>query len=358
MSGDLAVRPFVAEDAPAWDTFVRGHPQGTFFHLSAWRDHVCEVFGHRDQYLIARRGQEIAGVLPLFHVPTLSPSLMPPRTTRWSLVSTPYATYGGPIGDGDATAALRQTALDLGDELGAAQMEFRYRDDAGPLGGDATTDLYAGFIRELPKAAQCADALMLFPRKARAAARQGRDRFGLEFGEGRWYLQDLYDLYFMNKKALGTPALPFSFFEGLDDRFGEDVVTHVVRYRRLPVAAVLSFRFGDTLLPYYSGFRPGYNHVRANNFMYYRLVAYAIETGCRWFDFGRSRTNAGPYSFKVNQGWEPQRLHYRFIGVRKTGRPSSFNPSNPRTRLLRKAWSLVPDALAEPVGERLSRYLP
>ncbi|MFB1031617.1 MAG: hypothetical protein QMC09_18360, partial [Thauera sp.] len=40
----IVVNLLKGEDAPRWDDFVRRGPQATFFHLSAWRDLMEEVF--------------------------------------------------------------------------------------------------------------------------------------------------------------------------------------------------------------------------------------------------------------------------------------------------------------------------
>src|SRR3546814_9670350 len=53
---------------PAWDRFVEARPDATFFHLSGWKTVIEESLGHRCHYLMARRGGEIVGVLPLTHV--------------------------------------------------------------------------------------------------------------------------------------------------------------------------------------------------------------------------------------------------------------------------------------------------
>src|SRR5687768_18537843 len=48
-----------------WDRYVLAHPNGTVDHLWRWRHIFDEVFGHRSVYLAARRGEELAGILPL-----------------------------------------------------------------------------------------------------------------------------------------------------------------------------------------------------------------------------------------------------------------------------------------------------
>ena len=58
-------------DEAAWDAFVRATPDATFFHRLAWRDVVRDRMGHEPLYLVAKDGEAIVGVLPMFLVGSL-----------------------------------------------------------------------------------------------------------------------------------------------------------------------------------------------------------------------------------------------------------------------------------------------
>ena len=67
----LRVRPLdlaSERDRTMWDDFVAGHPDGTAFHRTAWGQAVADGCGQRPQYLVAERGTDAVGVLPLIHV--------------------------------------------------------------------------------------------------------------------------------------------------------------------------------------------------------------------------------------------------------------------------------------------------
>jgi FemAB-related protein (PEP-CTERM system-associated) len=263
--------------------------------------------------------------------------------------------YGGPLG-ADALAAqeLLSAAVRLADNRGVGHLELRYLHDPGPaLVG---SDLYWTFLRDLPDDPE--QVLAGMPKKARADARRARERHGLEMSHGIWYLDDLYRLFLVNKHSLGSPAMPHSFFTELSKVFGDAVQVHLVRGNRLPLAAVMSFSYGKTLIAYYSGTAADADRdYKASNFLYLALQEWAVEQGFTRFDFGRSRADAGAFRFKKHQGFEPQPLHYRYHLVRDRRLPS-FTPSNPRTALLRKAWKGLPHWLVSRLSNRLSRYLP
>jgi len=241
----------------------------------------------------------------------------------------------------------------MAERRGVRYLELRYLDDPGlELPG---SELYWTFLRELPT--DPAAVLSAMPKKSRAEARKARNRHGLELSQGRWYVEDLYRLFLLNKHTLGSPALPPAHFHRLCDELQDDVFVHLVHREKEPLAAVMSFAFGDTLIAYYAGTAPQADRAySASNFMYMALQEWAVERGFRVFDFSRSRGDSGAFRFKVHQGFEPRQLNYRYHLVRGAALPS-FTPSNPKTALLRKTWSRLPLGVARRLSGRLSRYL-
>ncbi|HKX46436.1 MAG TPA: FemAB family XrtA/PEP-CTERM system-associated protein [Planctomycetota bacterium] len=349
MTDSIEVRPSVAESDDELDAFVRAHPRGTLFHQSRWRRVVERVFRHRPAGLEARAGDRLVGVLPLMQVPALP--------IGRNLLSMPYAVYGGPVGESDAVcAALVRGAQRLAEQRGARRLELRC---LAPLPAEVALpegDLYVTFFKDLP--ADPADVLARMPKKARAEARKARERHGLELIEGNWYLDDLHRLFALNKRSLGSPSLPATLFRELLAELGRDAVVHLVHRRREPLSAVLSFVDGDTLIAYYSGTAPAADRdYSASNFMYLALQEWAVRRGFRRFDFCRSRRDSGAFRFKQHQGFEPTPLHYAYHLVRSRSLPT-FTPSNPRTRLLRRAWSRLPSAVVDRISPALARRLP
>lgn len=348
MSPDaIEIRAGTPADDDARDRYVRAHARGSFFHLSGWRRVVERVMRHRGQDLLAFRDGRLVGVLPLVRCRSL---LGPP-----ALISMPYAVYGGPLGDArPIEEVLFRAAERTAVEGRVGRLELRCRTDPGlDLPG---SDLYATFERELPE--DPAQVLAQMPKKARAEARKARERHGLELVESERSLDVLVDLFHRNKRQLGSPALPRAWFDGLRREFGADCVVHVVQRGAEPLAAVLSFLHGDTLLAYHSGTAEGADRsASASNFMYMSLQEWAVGRGLRRFDFGRSRRDAGAFQFKVHQGFDPEPLHYRYRLVRDRHLPS-LNPSNPRTRRVREIWSRLPLWVTRALSTRAARYLP
>ncbi len=341
------LRPLERFDDEARDAFVREHPRGTFFHLSGWRDCVARVFGHPAHEWCLERDGRWVGFLPCARTRSLR--------GRSSLVSIPYAVYGGPLAENSPDALrLVAAAQDLARAEGYGRVELRLFEDL-PLDAPRS-ELYATFIAALPSTST--EILARMPKKARAEARKARERHGLVLREGPWYLDDLVRLFAANKLSLGSPSLPARWFKALLDAFPDTVKIHVVQRGSTPLAAVMSFCFQRQLLAYYAGTAPGADReFSASNYMYMALQEWAVERGFERFDFGRSRKDSGAFQFKQHQGFEAQDLPYRFLLVRDR-EPPSFHPSNPKTRRLREAWTRLPAPMASWMGARLSRYLP
>lgn len=347
MSASIEVRSSTPADDEARDALVLAQPRGTFFHLSGWRNVVQRVFGHTPSDLVAVDGGRIVGVLPLMGCRGLGGGR--------ALISMPYAVYGGSVGvDREVEHALYRAAEQRALELQVRRLELRCLDD--PELDLPRSDLYATFIRALPARAE--DVLPAMPKKARADARKARQEHGLVLEEGRWFVADLARLFQRNKRSLGSPALPARWFAELLTEFGDAVTVHLVRREGKPLSAVMSFLFRDTVLAYHSGTAEDVDrNYKASVFMYLALQEWSVEAGYEVFDFGRSRKDSGPFHFKEHQGFAARDLNYRYRLVKDRETPT-LNPSNPKTKVLRDAWSRLPLWLTTTLSTPAAKYLP
>jgi FemAB-related protein (PEP-CTERM system-associated) len=351
VQAELELRPLHPADDAALDAYVDAHAGGSPFHLSGWRRATEKVFGHEGHDLGAFRDDRLVGVLPLV---LCKKPFGPPN-----LISTPYGVYGGPLTDDDeAESALVQAACDLAERERVGRLELRCIEaPKAPAGLDLVEhDLYATFVREVPE--DPAEIMKRMPKRARAEVRKGIKQ-GLELSEGAWFVDDLARLFMTSKRSLGSPALPAAWFKALQRELGpERTAVHLARVGTEAVAATMSFIHRDTLYLYYIGTSDvGNRTYKATNFLVTTLQEITSERGLKQFDLGRSRVDSGPYSFKKHQGFEPTPLAYRLKLVRSTSKPS-FNPSNPKTKLLRDTWTKMPLWLARQLSTPLSRYLP
>jgi FemAB-related protein (PEP-CTERM system-associated) len=329
----------------AWDAYVAAHPQATFFHQAAWRRVLERAFGHTTYFTIARRGADIVGVLPLAHVKS--------ALFGQSLISSPFCVYGGPLAsDPEALAALAAEADTIMAKAGVKVMEWRPLDDLGPLpeGWQVKSGLYVTFRRAI--SANDDANLKAIPRKQRAMVRKAIDR-GLTSTVDR-DVAGLHRIYAESVRNLGTPVFARRYFDILAETFADSMDVLTVRDADVPVAAVMNFYWRDEVIPYYGGGTAAARACHANDFMYWEVMRHAAARGCRVFDFGRSKTGTGAFSFKKNWGFEPRPLEYRFRLAPGTEIPD-HNPLNPKYRLFIAAWKRLPLPVANLIGPHIVR---
>ncbi|MHC5210060.1 MAG: FemAB family XrtA/PEP-CTERM system-associated protein [Planctomycetota bacterium] len=328
------------------DRFVQAHPQGTPFHETRWLDLVRATFGFETRTLVAWRGDEIVGVLPM--------ALVNAPITGRRLVSVPFGVYGGILAaDDEALRELDHASMLLARQINARYLELRYL-GRGPTQHQSMT-LHETYRRELPENPD--DVLAGIPRKARAEVRKATDRHGVRLVEGAPLFDDFYRLYLSNKRSLGSPVFTPAYFRRLLDLYGPRAMLHGVRKDDRIIAAVLSLQAQGTLYPYYSGAEADADRLGANNAMYALLMEAAVVRGCRCFDFGRSRVDSGAAAFKRHMGFQATELDYQFFFPRG-GHPPSIHPGNPRMALPQRVLSSLPPWLARVVGPAIMRHVP
>ena len=344
LSESIEIQSFEPAQRESWDAFVESHPEGTFFHLSGWREVIERSFGHACPYLSVRRGGEITGILPLVHVRS--------RLFSNALISNAFCVYGGPLAKDEASLeALNQAAEDLGRSLGVDYVEYR---SLRPCRSDwARNDsLYVTFRKEILPEPEA--NLLAIPRKQRAMVRKGIKAGLVE--EQEETVDRFYRIYAESVRNHGTPVYAKAFFANLKAIFGEACEVTLVSKDGSPLTGVVSFRFRDEILPYYGGGTADARRLAAFDFMYWQVMKRACEAGLKVFDFGRSKRDTGSFAFKRHWGFEPTPLHYeyRLIGAEEV---PEINPLNPKYRLAIALWKRLPLAGANLIGPLVSRAL-
>jgi len=328
--------------------FVRAHADGTPFHLPAWSLAVAHGCGQTSHTLVAERADgSLAGLLPLTEIRS-------PLFGK-ALVSNGFAVGGGILADTDAAIpALADAAWALSQRLGCPTLELR--GGAVPAGDwQVDTDTYLGFTRPL---AESDDAeLLAIPRKQRAEVRKALEaNLDITVGRHRDDLNAHYAVYAESVRNLGTPVFPARLFRAVLQQFGESADILTVRHEGRAVASVLSLYWGGTVYPYWGGGTPAARALRANDRMYFALMAHARTRGCTRFDFGRSKAGTGPAAFKKNWGFEGVPLLYAKRAA-SGERLRDINPTNPRFARKVELWKKLPLWVANRIGPHISKGL-
>lgn len=336
----LGVRRATTEDRARTVAFVAAHSEATPFHAPEWGEAVAAGCGQRAHWLIAERGDgTLAGVLPLIEMRS-------PLFGR-ALVSSGFAVDGGMLGEG--VEALASGARELAKDLGCPSVELR--GGAAPAGWSVDGTSYLGFVR--PIAADDEKELLAIPRKQRAEVRKALSNdLNVTTGRDAVAARAHYAVYAESVRNLGTPVFPRALFREVLARMDADVMT--VWHQGAAVASVLSLYWRGTVYPYWGGGTEAARGLRANDRMYFALMAHARARGCTRFDFGRSKAGTGAAAFKKNWGFEPAPLAYASWSE---GPKREVNPLNPKYALMVRTWQRLPLPVANMLGPWISRGL-
>lgn len=333
------------ETGEDWDAFVLRSANGTFFHLSGWRRVVEKTFGFQARYLIAKEGEEVRGILPLFRVPLLP--------FGKCLISLPFAVYGGICTEDSGTAKILQdAAVTILSETNGKYLELRHMKNS--FLSLPKKDLYVTFRRPILSTEE--ENLVAIPRKERAEIRKGiRNNLVSRWGRED-VLDSFYDIYAYSVRNLGTPVFPKSLFKNLLVEFQDDCRILTIWHGDRMVSGVMTFFFRDQVMPYYGGGLKECFSLSVNDFMYWELFRHGLREGYKVFDFGRSKKGTGAYKFKEHWGFTPEPLEYQYYLPEGVPMPD-ISPSNPKYSLAIDLWKKLPLPITMQFGPPLSRYL-
>ena len=334
---------------PDWDRYVASRVDAGAYVSTSWKRAVEEAYGHTTTYLVATHNGTIVGGLPL--------ALIRPIFGKCQLVSLPFCDFGGLFAD---TAQIANQLLETAENLARrhnAILEIRTADASPTL--DHARDYHqitdkCRMVLQLPGSA--AELWRQFKSKLRSQVKRAKSN-GLEARlGGTELLPDFYFVFCRNMRDLGSPVHSQGWFQSIFRAFGTQARSVVVYSGSTPVAAGILLRHADSVCtPWASSLRQ-FNKLSPNMLVYWSLLEYAADTGCRCFDFGRSTPGEGTYLFKSQWGAEPQALHW----FRK---PHSAGPGDvPSKRsvlrhMSERIWQQMPVCLANRFGPGIRKYI-
>lgn len=319
---------------------------GTVFHRPLWLHAVEKSTGQRATGLVAEKGGNLTGWLPLSAVHS-------PIFGR-AMVSSGFAVGGGPLAAREKTSEkLCRAAEELAIRNSCPTIELR--GGHAPGHWQHCDDSHAGFVTELAEDDE--QQLLAVPRKQRAEVRKSLQiDLAISVGCDEADRAAHYAVYAESVHNLGTPVFPRALFDAMLDAFGKDADILTVSHEGLPVASVLSLYHDGAVMPYWGGGVLAARHLRANERMYYELMLHARKRGMERFDFGRSKTGSGPYNYKKNWGFEPQPLSYA-SWTAPGHEKRDINPNSDAYSAKIGLWKRLPLKLANIIGPMIAKGL-
>ncbi len=347
---------------PRWEPFLDLHPQASLFHSKAWLQALYDTYGYQPS-----AQTEAAPEQPLQN------ALLSCRVKSWLTgqrsVATPFSDFCDPLVTGHKEvqgllSAASQSSIQAKDQyfelrttqnwvlpalFGNTAVYFWHRLDLSP----SIDALYQNFHKNHVK------------RKIRRAEKEG---LRYEVGSSKALLKQFYDLFLFNRRKHKVPPQPFEWFENLLKQFQEQMQIHIAYHQEQPIAAIITFNYGDVCYYKYGSSDPAYTSMGSNALLFWQAIQAAKQANLQGFDMGRSDINPAGFNlakFKENWGAKRQAVHYWRSDVQTTAHePPLTLPEEaqiePESRLRRFAHALVarlPNKLLVLSGRLLYRHM-
>lgn len=332
--------------AKAWDDFVRGHEQASFYHLFGWKAVNESSFGHKTFYLAAVDDGRILGVFPLVYLKS--------RLFGKILCSLPFVNYGGPCADDSgAERALIEEAKSIMDEHRIDYAEIR---SLRKLDGDlATSEHKVSITLTLDKNP---DTLWnAYKTGHRNNIRRAYKR-GLSVRSGGVELLDtFYDILSESWRNLGTPLYQKSYFERIVRTFPQDIKIFVIDHEGLPISSAFNGHFRGIVEGMWLGALPKARELESSYVLYWEMVKDACEREFTLYHLGRSTVDSGGETFKKKWNTFPTQLYWQYF-LRDGHAMPQLNVNNPKLQLAINGWRMLPLPVTRVFGPLLAKGIP
>jgi len=337
-----------ADPPDDWRDFAIAH--GTFYHRPEWAECLRNVYGFRLEYLSARAGRALRGLLALAEVP----ALLGPRR----LVSLPFSYAAGPLASDDAvTFSLAEAARERAGELRIGRVEIKSRGEHAAAPGYQRTARYSTY--EVPT--EGGEAMLwgrLHPSSTQRSIRKGQ-KSGLVIrpAESREDWLIMAELEERTAHGHGLPAPPRRFFtEGCRSLQSQGLAALYLALipGGAPAAAITLWKGPRSWIYAFGASDPAHLEHRPNHLLIWTAMQDAAAAGCR-FDLGRAAPEQeGLVEFKRRWGGQALPLAYDYWP--EAGGLNLARRDRGSLAALGAVWSRLPASVAR-LGSGLYRYL-
>jgi FemAB-related protein (PEP-CTERM system-associated) len=340
------------DDADRWNEYGDRHRAGCVYHRFEWAGLFHRVYGSTPVYLLAERGTEVAGILPMVQLSS------PVFGRIYS--SMPFFGHGGMLVDDESIAeALAAEAARLARRSRAKYIELRHLEEHA-LGWHERRDK-VNMLLTLPRTADELFRFQWLEKKKRDKLKsqiKRPEKAGHTVRDGRHeLLHPFWLVYSENMRDLGSPCHSERLFGAVLDVFGPRTRVVVVYDGDRPIGGGIVVGGHGTLeIPCASTLRDA-NQSSPNMMLYARILRYACDEGYERFNFGRSSVPSSTFDFKKQWGAEPHPITYH-VWVPPGAPPPNLKPDNPKLKAAVEAWKKLPVPVARLLGPPLVKGIP
>lgn len=330
-----------------WDSYVESSAGGLPQHLSGWRDVLTSTHGYETSYLLARTGDAIVGVLPLFMV-------------RSRLVGNTVATMpGGLCAESDEVAlALIARGQEIARRGGADRLILHDSRHCWPAGLQTNS----GHVHWVVDVRHSSETLWQtldgnIRRQVRIGRRQG---LRVEIDRIGQLLEPFYDVLSRFTHQAGTPVFGRDFLENVVTTFVDGFNIAVVYKEQAAIAAYFQLQMGSTIYGTWGAALREHLALRPVYLAYWEILNDAIENGYDFLDMGRSPAGSNASKFKGQWGGvcRPVYQQVASLGNSHSASLTGQVESEGKFQLVRRLWPKLPLPVALYLGPKLRRHVP
>ncbi|MCW9709124.1 GNAT family N-acetyltransferase [Fodinibius salsisoli] len=327
----MRIEKLQANNQEDWNTFVDHYPgQPTIAHNPSLGSIIEKTFKFNDKSVLLYDDETVIGIFPCCQVGN-------------TIVSMPHFSYGGCFlsEEYDKDEVYREI-------FSYFDAEFEIRSFHG-ISDDLVEETNSKKISAFLNLQDSEDEQMeFFDGDKRTEVRKGRkEGIETEIG-GVELLDEFYTVYSDIMHRLGSPVLTRSLFSNIleDYEFGEAKL-FINYYEDKPVSSSIIMTYKNFVEVPWAASLWEYSKFGANNFLYWKMIAYSINQGYDIFSFGRATEGSGSHRFKKQWGTEDKQLYFNYSN------PSDMNVKN--MDFLADIWAKIPKSIADKIGPFFSK---
>ncbi len=330
-----------------WENYVKEKDTSFGYALPTWMNIFKKAFGHETFGFMALENEKVVGILPVTHVKSM--------IFGSSLCSIPFVNYGGIISDSmEVSQMLSEHAQNLRAELKVSSIELRHMHACG-LDLPAKANHKVSMILDLPETSEL--LWKSFKDKVRNQVRKAQKNGLTNVRGGIELLDDFYSVFCVNMRDLGTPVYAKSFFRVVLEHLPKETEIICVYREGVCIAAGVLYRYGDTMQMPWASSLLEHRSFCPNHSLYWEALSISADEGYKYFDFGRSTPNSGPWSFKKQWGVREVPLYWEYL-MEEGGVLPALSNTNPKFQMVINMWKKLPLCVANTLGPKIVRGIP
>lgn len=332
---------------PRWDAELANVEGSTFFHGSAWARVLVETYGFKPVYFLQRQADRIQALLPMMEIDSW--------LTGRRGVSLPFTDECAPLFDDPAF--FRRVLTEALDYAKLRKWDYaEFRGGLAEFDGAPASASFLGHSLDL-RGGEAALFNQIASSARRAVRKAEASGMRIETSSGLDAVHTFYGLFCKTRRRHGAPPQPRSFFESIHRNILARGLGSVFLawHGKVPIAGAVYFHFGRKVLYKFGASDEGFNHLRANNLVFWEAIRHYSRDSFEVLDFGRtSLTNVGLQKFKLSWGASERRIDYVRQNCRTGGYAIVGDISGGwQSKLL----GMVPDPLFKLVGSALYKHI-